>query len=90
MNTENNSSISIKDFSNKSKKSNNSAYLLELRNVTKEYIGNNGKRSTVLNNISLQVHHDEFVSIVGPSRCGKSTLLRIIMGLEKCTRGQII
>jgi ABC-type sugar transport system ATPase subunit len=76
MNTENNSSIS--------------AFLLELRNVTKEYIGNNGKRSTVLNNISLQVHHDEFVSIVGPSSCGKSTLLRIIMGLEKCTRGQII
>jgi NitT/TauT family transport system ATP-binding protein len=87
---ENNTSISIKDLGNISKKSYDSAFLLELRNITKEYIGNNAKRSTVLNNINLQVRHNEFISIVGPSGCGKSTLLRIIMGLEKCTSGQLM
>jgi NitT/TauT family transport system ATP-binding protein len=87
---ENNTSISINDFGKISKKSYDSAFLLELRNVTKEYIGNNAKRSNVLNNINLQVRHNEFISIVGPSGCGKSTLLRIIMGLEKYTSGQLM
>jgi NitT/TauT family transport system ATP-binding protein len=64
--------------------------LLELRNVSKEYVDDNGKRITVLNNINLSANNNEFVSIVGPSGCGKSTLLRIIMGLETCTRGDVL
>lgn len=64
--------------------------LLELRNITKEFVDDNSKCIRVLNNISLFVNHNEFVSIVGPSGCGKSTLLRIIMGLEKYTDGEIL
>ena len=64
--------------------------LLKLRNVTKEYIDDNGKSITVLNDISLSVNYNEFISVVGPSGCGKSTLLRMIMGLERCTRGDIL
>ena len=64
--------------------------LLKLRNVTKEYIDDNGKSITVLNDISLSVNYNEFISVVGPSGCGKSTLLRMIMGLERWTRGDIL
>jgi len=44
----------------------------------------------VLEDISFSVDEDEFVCLVGPSRCGKSTLLRIIAGLEKVDSGQIL
>jgi NitT/TauT family transport system ATP-binding protein len=67
-----------------------STSLLKLRNVTKEYLDDNGKSITVLNDISLSVNYNEFISVVGPSGCGKSTLLRMIMGLERWTRGDIL
>lgn len=63
----------------------NSISFLELKNVTKDYIGDSGKSIRVLDNINLHINHNEFVSILGPSGCGKSTLLRIIMGLEPST-----
>ena len=43
----------------------------------------------VLDEISLTVENGEFVSIVGSSGCGKSTMLRIIAGLESPTTGQV-
>jgi NitT/TauT family transport system ATP-binding protein len=64
--------------------------LLELKNITKDYIDDRGKKTVVLNNINLSVNHHEYVSIVGPSGGGKSTLLRIIMGLETCTTGEVL
>jgi NitT/TauT family transport system ATP-binding protein len=64
--------------------------LLELRNITKEYVDDRGKKIVVLNNISLSINSHEYISIVGPSGGGKSTLLRILMGLEKCTSGEVI
>ncbi|WP_269141692.1 ATP-binding cassette domain-containing protein [Pectinatus frisingensis] len=36
-----------------------------------------------MDNVSLHVHPNEFLSLLGTSGCGKSTLLRIICGLEK-------
>ena len=51
---------------------------LELVNVDKSY-GN--KR--VLNKVSLEVEKGEFFVILGPSGEGKSTLLRIIAGIER-------
>ena len=64
--------------------------LLELRDITKEYVDDRGKKIVVLNNISLSINSHEYISIVGPSGGGKSTLLRIMMGLEKCTSGEVI
>ena len=64
--------------------------LLELKNITKEYVDDRGKKIVVLNGINLSVNHHEYVSIVGPSGGGKSTLLRIIMGLETCTTGEVL
>ena len=42
-----------------------------------------------LENMSLQTEEQEFVCILGPSGCGKTTLLRIIAGLLKPTKGKI-
>ncbi len=44
---------------------------------------------TALNNINLDIRHNEFVTLIGASGCGKSTLLRIIGGLEYHTSGEI-
>jgi NitT/TauT family transport system ATP-binding protein len=86
-----NSSVSINDFEDTPNRSfDSSTPLLELRNVTKEFIDNNDNCTKILNNINLIINHNEFISIVGPSGCGKSTLLRIMMGLEKYTNGEIL
>jgi NitT/TauT family transport system ATP-binding protein len=81
----------INDFEGTPNRSvDDSAPLLELRNVTKEYIDNNLNCNKILNHINLIINHNEFISIVGPSGCGKSTLLRIMIGLEKYTDGEIL
>lgn len=85
------SSSSINNIEDMSKKTlDDLTPLLDLRNITKAFVDNNGKSITVLNNINLTVNHNEFISIVGPSGCGKSTLLRIMIGLEKYTTGEIL
>jgi NitT/TauT family transport system ATP-binding protein len=42
---------------------------------------------TVVDGISLEVRQGEFVSIIGPSGCGKTTLLNVVGGFVKPTRG---
>ena len=42
-----------------------------------------------LRGISLDVRDGEFLSVVGPSVCGKSSLLKLILGLERATRGSL-
>ncbi|MCD7101251.1 ABC transporter ATP-binding protein [Pseudoclavibacter sp. 13-3] len=44
---------------------------------------------TALHDVTLNLHRNEFVSIVGQSGCGKSTLLSIIAGLEPATEGDV-
>lgn len=58
--------------------------MIEIKQITKYY-----DRLHVLDNISFQVKEGEFVSVIGPSGCGKTTLLKIIGGLVKPTRGTI-
>lgn len=58
---------------------------LSVRNITKKFDG-----KMVLNNISFDLHEGEFLSILGSSGCGKTTLLRILIGLEKADSGQIL
>lgn len=57
---------------------------LRIKNLTKIY--NNKK---VLDNITFSVEDGEFLSILGSSGCGKTTLLKIIIGIEKPTSGKI-
>lgn len=46
--------------------------------------------TVVLERLSLQVAPDSFVTIVGPQGVGKSTLLRLVIGQEPATRGQVL
>ena len=57
---------------------------LELRNVTKIY----GKHK-VINDLSITVEQGEFFVILGPSGTGKSTLLKMMVGIEQPTSGKI-
>lgn len=58
---------------------------LDVININKKY-GN----KIVLEDISFQVFQGEFLSILGSSGCGKTTLLRILIGIESPDRGEII
>lgn len=46
--------------------------------------------TTALSNISIHVEEGEFISFLGPSGCGKTTLLSIIAGLIKPTKGTVL
>ena len=58
---------------------------LEWQHVWKEY-----GDQVVLENISLTVRPGEFVTVVGASGCGKTTFLRLLLGEEGPSRGQIL
>ncbi len=45
---------------------------------------------SVVENISLTVGKGEFICIVGPSGCGKTTLLQLLAGLQKPTKGEVL
>ena len=63
--------------------------MLELRNLS--FSVNEGNSSKeILNNINLKIDDKKFIVITGPNGGGKSTLAKIIMGIEKPTSGQII
>jgi len=62
---------------------------LDIRGLGKQY-AIEGKPLTVLQDINLSVKPGEFVSIVGASGCGKSSLLRLIVGLEAQYSGDIL
>ncbi len=57
--------------------------------VSKTFIQKGTQRVPVLEDISLCVHEQEFLVILGPGQCGKSTLLRLVAGLEEPSAGSI-
>ncbi|MEK4102868.1 ABC transporter ATP-binding protein [Paenibacillus sp. FSL R10-2791] len=61
---------------------------LEVSGISKSFF-HRRRETKVLNNVSLKVEQQEFVSIVGPSGCGKSTLFHMIGGLVKPDAGTI-
>ncbi len=63
--------------------------MLQLKNITKNYLlGENEVQA--LKGISIEFRESEFVSILGQSGCGKTTLLNIIGGLDRYTSGDLI
>ncbi len=63
--------------------------MLELKNIVKEYITGDTKVEA-LKGVSLSFRESEFVSVLGQSGCGKTTLLNIIGGLDKYTSGDLV
>ncbi len=59
--------------------------VVELKNISKAFDG-----EVVLDNISLDIHDNEFMTLLGPSGCGKTTTLRIIGGFEFPDEGDVI
>jgi cell division transport system ATP-binding protein len=59
--------------------------MIKFEKVTKIYQPN----IVILQDVSFEIHEGEFVSIVGKSGAGKTTLIRLILGLEKPTYGEI-
>lgn len=62
--------------------------LLDIENVQVSYMRHE-KRVYAVNNVSMQVAHGENVALVGESGCGKTTLARMVVGLEKPQSGQL-
>ena len=62
--------------------------MLELKNITYE-VSENGAVKKILDDVSLKVESRRFVVITGPNGGGKSTLAKLIMGVEKPTSGRI-
>lgn len=62
--------------------------IVEIENLSKTYHSINGEVLSI-ENISLQVKEGEFISILGSSGCGKSTILNILSGLDKKYKGKI-
>jgi sulfonate transport system ATP-binding protein len=60
--------------------------MLKLENVGKTYP--NGVRA--LGGITMTVDRGEIVAVVGSSGCGKSTMLRVVSGLERPTHGRVV
>ncbi|MDD4136529.1 MAG: ABC transporter ATP-binding protein [Methanoregula sp.] len=63
---------------------------LEIRDLNQSFTRDDGSILTVLEHLSLDVKDKEFVCILGSSGCGKTTLLRIIAGLDTAESGTII
>jgi len=68
--------------------------ILALKDVNRTYIdGDDPAEASVveaLRNINLEVRRGEFITIIGSSGCGKTTLLRLIGGLDQPQGGQVL
>ena len=63
--------------------------ILELENVSVSF-GVGSERVDVLHDVSLQIEQGEFVAILGFAGTGKTTLVNLLAGLEKPTKGQVL
>lgn len=63
--------------------------MLQLKNIKKTYVSGDEKVEA-LKGINIEFRESEFVSILGQSGCGKTTLLNIIGGLDRYTSGDLI
>ena len=62
---------------------------IDFDDVSLRFISQDGNATVALRNFSMSVARGEFVAIVGPTGCGKSTTLNMITGLLKPTVGQV-
>lgn len=64
--------------------------VLEIKDVNRIYRDEDDNETQALKDINLAVRRGEFISIIGSSGCGKTTLLRLIGGLDKPQSGELL
>jgi len=62
---------------------------LRLSSVSFAYVGDNGHRTAVLDNVAFEMRPNEFLCVMGPNGCGKTTLLNIIAGFLTAETGEV-
>jgi NitT/TauT family transport system ATP-binding protein len=62
---------------------------IRLSRATKVFPGAGGGSFTAMREVTLDISPGEFVTVVGPTGCGKSTTLSLISGLEPATSGEV-
>ena len=63
--------------------------LIEIRNLTKQY-RKGGETITPLDDVSLDIEQGEFISLMGSSGTGKSTLLNLVASIDTPDKGRIL
>jgi len=66
-----------------------SNHAIALRDATKTFPHRAGGTFTAIRDVTLEVAAGEFVTVVGPTGCGKSTTLSLVSGLEPATHGSV-
>ncbi len=64
--------------------------LLETRGLHVRFAARHGEIARAVDGVDLEVRHGEVLALVGESGCGKTTLARTIMGLERPAEGEIV
>lgn len=67
----------------------NNEVVIKCKNVSKSFYRTNGEEFQVINDFSINVKKNEFVVLIGPGQCGKSTLINIVAGLDQATSGEV-
>ena len=62
---------------------------IELINVSRRFLSPTGKSLTALRDFTMTVERGEFVAVVGPTGCGKSTTLNLVTGLASPSAGEV-
>jgi len=62
---------------------------IELINVSRRFLTPTGKSLTALRDFTMTVERGEFVAVVGPTGCGKSTTLNLVTGLARPSAGEV-
>jgi NitT/TauT family transport system ATP-binding protein len=62
---------------------------VELINVSRRFITPDGKSMTAIRDFNMTIECGEFVAIVGPTGCGKSTTLNLVTGLARPSAGEV-